>query len=384
MSDSEDIINFTFLYDDKKTPLYELEDKIVNNLKDLTDIDKIKLFYLNHLDLFIKNQNKFKNVIRNQYFLDEYMKYRITFADIKNYIDSLGLYTSLTPITPLSPLPPSPSSPSSPTVSKGSKSSRFSGIFQKKYPTLSIFNKIDPIEFSRICNKMYLCYYFLTEIREYQFYSRVSTREIGGYAEEFENYYNNFYRKLESEIEIFCEANEFSLLADTFIILSTYFLDIGNIPFAQICISLMDRFQICKENKVKEFLDTYKLSLPLNALSLKDYKKFSYLVDPVSINRAFITAQETENKIKTFSFIQTKMVKTKEEIISINITSTKSSYDDFIVFNYINPKTVIKEKQYKTSSPGSIDYLCIQQKCKHQKGGFDKKHTIHPRKWSKE
>ena len=56
MSDSEEIINFTFLYDDKKTPLYELEDKIVNNLKDLTDIDKIKLFYLNHLDLFIKNQ----------------------------------------------------------------------------------------------------------------------------------------------------------------------------------------------------------------------------------------------------------------------------------------------------------------------------------------
>ena len=74
MSDSEEIINFTFLYDDKKTPLYELEDKIVNNLKDLTDIDKIKLFYLNHLDLFIKNQNKFKNVIRNQYFLDKYIK----------------------------------------------------------------------------------------------------------------------------------------------------------------------------------------------------------------------------------------------------------------------------------------------------------------------
>jgi hypothetical protein len=79
------------------------------------------------------------------------------------------------------------------------------------------------------------------------------------------------------------------------------------------------------------------------------------------------------------------MIKTKEEILSRNITSTKSSYDDFIVFNYINPKIIIKEKQYKTSSPGGVEYLCIQEKCKSQKGsGFDKKHTKHPRKWSKE
>jgi hypothetical protein len=381
MSDSanEEIINFAFLYDDKKTPLYELEDKIVNNVKDLDDIDKIKLFYLNHLDLFIKNQNKFKNVIRNQHFLDEYMKYRTTFADIKTYIDSLGLYTSLTPASSQSPLSPRS------TSSKGSKSSRFSGVFQKKYPVLSIFNKIDPLEFSRICHKMYLCYYFLTEIREYQFYSRVSTRQIHGYADEFSTFYDNFYRKLEGEIEIFCEANEFSLLADTFIILSSYFLDIGNIPLAHTCISLMDNFQICKENKVKQFLDAYNLSLPLNTVSLKNYKKFTYLVDPISINRAFISTQEMQNKIKTFSFIQTKMIKTKEEILSKNITSTKSSYDDFIVFNYINPKIIIKEKQYKTSSPGGVDYLCIQEKCKSQKGsGFDKKHTKHPRKWSKE
>ena len=385
---TEEIINFAFLYDNKKTPLEELEDKIIDNIKDLTDIDKIKTFYLNHLDLFVKNQNKFKNIIRDKQFLDEYMKYRVAFADIKNYIDSLGLYTNLTsPMspTPVSPTPvsPNPSQVSSP-LSISSKY-RFNKIFQKKYPKLSIFHKIGPLEFSRICHKLYLSYYFLTEIREYQFYSRVSTRELHNYADEFANFYDNFYRKLEGEIEIFCEANDFSLLADTFITLSTYFLDVGNMPFAKICISLMDRFKICKENKVKQFLESHNLSLPLNALSLKNYKQFTYLVDPDSINRAFITAQETENKIKTFSFIQTKMVKTKEEILSKNLMDTKSTYDDFLVFNYINPTIIIKERQYKTSSPGGMEYLCIQEKCKPQRGsGFDKTHTKYPRKWNKE
>lgn len=447
---NEEIINFAFLYDDKTTTLHDLEDIVIDNVKDLEDIDKIKLFYTNHLDLFVKNQNQFKNIIRNQQFLDEYMKYRTAFADIKTYVDSLGLYTSLSTSTSslselrhstisrtpqkimktfsmprrglaisspslaisspsltilkpslgmlspslsmLSPLSESTdyssrmSNLSLDMLSPISNKSRFSGIFQKKFPISSIFSKIDPIEFSRICHKMYLCYYYLIEIREYQFYSRVSTREVNGYAREFSNFYDNFYRKLESEIEIFCESDELSLLADTFITLSTYFLNVGNIPLAQISINLMDRFRNCKKTKIKQFLDTHKLSLPLNVVSLKDYKKFSYLVDPDSINRSFITAQETANKIKTFSFIQTKLVKTKYEILSTDILD-KPTYDDFIVFNYINPKIIIKDKQYKTSSPNGIDYLCIQQKCKSQSGsgsGFDKKHTKHNRKWSKE
>jgi hypothetical protein len=231
-------------------------------------------------------------------------------------------------------------------------------------PVSSIFYKVEVTNFAKICHKIYLAYYFLTEIRQYQYYSKVSSRELTGYAFEFSNFYDNFYRKLESEIEIFCDANNFSLLTDIFITLSTYFLDVGNIPLAQICINLMNRFEICKQKKIEAFLQSYNLSYPLDTLSLKDYKKFTYLVDPISINRAFITAQETESKIKTFSFIQTKMVKTKDEILSYNITSTKPTFDDFVVFNYLNPKSLIKEKLYKTASPGSIEYLCIQQKCK--------------------
>lgn len=359
---TEELINFAFLYDDKKMSLEDLEKIIIEKIENSDDIDKIKIFYLNHLDLFIKYQNRFKNVIRNQVFLDDYMKYRNTFADIEYYIHSLELSTDKL------------STPTSTPTSTTSKSS-FSGFFEKKYPTLSIFNSIDPEEFSKICHKIYLSYYFLTEIREYQFYSRVSTRELHGYARDFETFYDNFYRKMESEIEIFCEDNQLSLLADTFMSLSKSFLDMGNIPFAHTCISLMNRFKICKENKIQEFLNDYNLSLPLNPLSLANYKKFTYLVDPGSINRAFITAHEVENKIKTFSFIQTKMIKTKEEILLQNITSTKIKNNDYLVFNYINPKIMIKEKLYKSSTPGGLEYFCIKQKCKSQSGGNTDENT---------
>ena len=389
---NEELINFAFLYDDKNTALKDIDSKIITNIHDLDDIDKMKTFYLNHLDLFVQNQNKFKNIIRNQVFLDEYIKYRTAFADIKTYIDSLSLYNTLSSspsssvlITPVTPGSPGTLSISSKSSRASSTKSRLSSLFEKKYPVLSIFHRVDPAEFAQICHKMYLCYYFLIEMREYQYYSRVSTREVGGYAYNFSNFSDNFYRRLESEIEIFCESNNFSLLAETFITLSTYFLEVGNVPLAQLCINLMNRFKICKESKIQKFLESYNLSFPLNALSLKDHKKFTYLVDPIAINRAFITAQETENKIKTFSFIQTKMIKTREEILSKHITSTKPSYNDFLVFNYINPNVIIKERLYKTSTPDGMEYLCIQQKCKSpQKGNghFDKKHTKYPRKWS--
>lgn len=349
---NDEIINFAYLYDDKNTSLKNIENKIIDDIQNSANIEKAKIFYLNHLDLFVSNQNKFKNIIRNQNFLDEYMKYRIAFTNIKSYIDSMSLYNSLS----------SETSMLSETSKKYSKS-KFN-IFEKKMPVSSIFYKVEVTNFAKICHKIYLAYYFLTEIRQYQYYSKVSSRELTGYAFEFSNFYDNFYRKLESEIEIFCDANNFSLLTDIFITLSTYFLDVGNIPLAQICINLMNRFEICKQKKIEAFLQSYNLSYPLDTLSLKDYKKFTYLVDPISINRAFITAQETESKIKTFSFIQTKMVKTKDEILSYNITSTKPTFDDFVVFNYLNPKSLIKEKLYKTASPGSIEYLCIQQKCK--------------------
>lgn len=389
---NEEIINFAFLYDDKKTSLSDIESQFIDNIQLLDDPSKMKLFYLNHLDLFVKHQNKFKNIIRNQTFLDEYMKYRTEFANIKTYVDSLSLYNNLTSPQSLPSTPNTPNTPSSATSSVASRSSRassarsrFSNIFERKYPQLSIFSKVPPEEFARICHKIYLAYYFLSEIRQYQFYSRVSTREVHGYAEEFSNFYDNFYRKLEAEIEIFCDANEFSLLADTFITLSKIFLEVGNVPFAQTTINLMNRFQICKEQKIQKFLESYNLSFPLNALSLKDHKKFTYLVDPTSINRAFITAQETENKIKTFSFIQTKMVKTKDEILIQKITLQKPTYDDFTVFNYINPKIIIIEKLYTASSPGGLDYLCIHKKCKSPQtgSGFDKHNTKYPRKWSK-
>jgi len=389
---NEEIINFAFLYDDKKHTLKELEDTIIAKLKDSNDMTKMKIFYLNHLDLFVKHQNKFQNIIRNKLFLDDYMKYRTAFADVTTFLESLNLYSSLSPSTPMSRLstqpstPQTPSTPSTPSSvsSKSSVKSRFSGLFGKSYPILSIYHQVEPIDFAMKCHRMYLAYYFVTEMREYQFYSRVSTREVDRYAQEFSNFYNNLYRKLESEIELFCESNQFSLLTDVFIILTKYFLEVGNTPLAQIVISLMSRFQICKYKKIQQFLEEYNIHLPLSPGALKDYKKFTYLVDPDSINKAFITAQETENKIKTFSFIQKKMITTRDEILAHQVFSVKANYDDFLIFNYINPRIIIKEKLYTSSTPGGMEYLCIQQKCKQEGSGFDKKTTKYPRKWSKE
>lgn len=383
----DEIINFAYMYDDKKHTLKELEDKIIQQLQFSNDIVKLKTFYLNHLDLFVKHQNKFQKVIRYHLFLDDYMKYRTTFADIKTFLDSLTLHYTLTstPSTPSTPSTLSPSTPSSSisTSSKSSIKSKLIGLFEKSYPILSIFHKITPEDFSIKCHRMYLCYYFMTEMREYQFYSRVSNRELSNYAEEFSNFYNNLYRKLEQEIDIFCEANQFSSLTDIFITLTKYFLEVGNTPLAQITINLIERFKICKHKKIQQFFESYNIS---NNNSLKQYKQFSYLVDPGSINKAFITAQETDNKIKTFSFIQKKMITTRDEILTKDIMSVKPNYDDFILFNYINPKITIKEKLYTSSTPGGMEYLCIENKCKSPQNGsgFNTKHTKYPRKWSKE
>jgi len=384
---NEEIINFAYLYDDKRptTTLEDLEDKIVEKLQDSKDINTLKLFYVNHLDLFVKNQNKFQNMIKNVLFLDDYMKYRTMYADIKTFIDSITLYSELiSPVnTPLLGIPQlTPTLLTRPHSAKMKK--RLSDVFDKSYPSESIFSKIQPNDFAIKCHRMYLCYYFLSEMRQYQFYSRVSTREIAGYAHDFSNFYNNIVRKLELEVDIFCKTGQFSSLADIFIVLSNTFLELGNLPLAQVSINIMHRFQRCKEKKIEHFMEKHGIVFPLRSTNLNKYKKFSYLVEPDNIDKVFFTAQELENKIKTFSFIQQKLVKTKSEILNENIFSSKPSHEDFILSSYINPKMVIKEKLFKTTIPGGMDSACIQEKCDQIGGAFDKKYAKYPRKWSKE
>jgi hypothetical protein len=378
----EEIINFVYKYDDKKTPLKDLDNKIVDNLIDELDVAKMETFYLNHLDLFISNQHKFK-VLKNGQFLEKYMKYRQAFAEIKTYFDSLKLNLKLTssPITPTLPsndvfVKGSPVSTTSSTSSKNSKF-RISDLFQK-HPSESIFSKIEPSNFARISHKMYVFYYFLIEMRQYQYVSRTPNRNLEGFAMQFGNFYDNLYKKLESVIEIYCNNNNFNLLSDIFIELTNEYLNLGNTTLAQICLNLMNRFKICKKRKIKEFLD--------NLNDIKTYKKYTYLVDSVSIMRAFISAQEIDNKIKTFAFIQKKMITTRDEILKSNVISMKSTYEDFLVYNFIQPENIIKEKLYRTST-GGVDFQCIIDKCKKedvQEGGFDKSHTKFPRRMSKE
>jgi hypothetical protein len=208
----------------------------------------------------------------------------------------------------------------------------------------------------------------MAEMRIYQFYTRVDKRSPSGYVKEFYNFYSNLLRKLELEIDIFCNADKFSLLVNIFITLSTYFLEMGNIPLAEMSLNLLERFKICKPKKVEEFLSSYNIELPLKVNALKSYKKFTYLVTPDSISKAFIFAhtqgQTQESKIKSFSFIQNKIATTKSEILDNKIFLMKPSHEDFLLFNFINPKTQILEQLYKTPKPNSLEFLCIQEKCK--------------------
>lgn len=374
---TNDIINFAFIYDDKKHTLTELENKIIEQLQNTNDFNKVITFYTHHLDLFVKNQNKFQNVIKLKIFLDDYLKYRTTFADIKSFIETLSLYLNLTsPSTPSTSSTPSPLTPSSvidlsPKSSSPSSAKKFRSsmaMFDTSYPSLSIFNEIEPKDFAIKCHRLYLCYYFMSEMRIYQFYTRVDKRSPSGYVKEFYNFYSNLLRKLELEIDIFCDANKFSILVNIFITLSTYFIEVGNVPLAEMCLNLLDRFRICKPKKVKEFLESYNLELPLKVNALKDHKKFTYLVTPDSISKAFIFAHTQgdtpEKKIKSFSFIQNKIAATKAEILNNKIFLMKPSHEDFLLFNYINPKTQILEQLYKTPKPNSLEFLCIQEKCK--------------------
>jgi hypothetical protein len=43
-------------------------------------------------------------------------------------------------------------------------------LFDTSYPSESIFNEIEPTDFAIKCHRLYLCYYFMAEMRIYQFY----------------------------------------------------------------------------------------------------------------------------------------------------------------------------------------------------------------------
>jgi hypothetical protein len=378
---NDDLINFAYTLDDKKMSLPEIERYTVKVLKDNGSIELLQLFYENHLDMFVRNQSEFTDQLKDpQFMLKRYLKYRLAFANLSTYFNGLKLHNRLTPeitspksffrrlskpelpklnvntkFSNLSPIKAVSFDILSPTNSSSiSPSLSFTGYFDK-YPKESIFNNVPPEEFAKTCNKLFVYYYFMMETRSFQYVSKHDTVEMGGYAGELKGFYNNFYRKLEYEVELFCLAGNFKALVQVFIILTTTLLQLGNVPLGKVTMSLIERFKMCKESKIQE----YKLSLK----EMKEYNKYPYLVDPDSILRGFISSHEIKTKMKAFSKLFEKITETKKLLLANEEISVQPTASDFEVYNYLTPFEVIKLPLYT----GRGEIQCLKERCNESK-----------------
>lgn len=342
--EDEDLINFMYTMDDKKSSIEEIEDGVMKVLvkKDTEDIQK---FYEYHIDLFVRYQPMFSEHMKHPEFLFmKYMKWRTTVANLETYFNGLKMHHKMS-------LPTSPQTPLSPPKSASSPGARISSFFEK-YTRGSVFAIVDPVEFARVCHKLFVYYYFLAETRYFHYVSRHNT-ELRGYASELIGLCNNFLRKMEYEVELYCIMGNITGLVDAFTKMTTTFLELGNVPFGEICISLIERFKICKLKRISEYQSTLK--------SIKSYNKYKYFVSPDAILRAFIRSNEMDNKSRLFMMIYDKLLATKRQLMEMEELKMQPDGNDFVVYNYLQPTESIKEQLYM----GKGEIECLKEKCKN-------------------
>lgn len=362
--EDEDIINFAFTLDDKQMPFTSIEESIIKTLVSNNAIDHTQLFYQHHLDLFISHSTQFVPQMNDpRFLLKRFAKWQKTYQTISDYFDRLGasqsvkqpgtlarsgtvskLSRSLTTLrrtgksSDTLPSPPSPSS--------------LSNLFED-IPQRSVFSQVPPTEFATVCHKLFVYYYFAMETRHLQYVSRYSDKDMPStsFASHFKNFTNNVYRKLELEVEIFCESGSFSTLANAFMTLTTRFLALGNTVLAKICIDLIDRFKLCKQRKLTEFKASLK--------DMKAYNKYPYLVSTESILRGCIQIHETANKLKGFSKIFDKILNTKKQIMELEDITSDVPPHDTVVYQFLQPSKSIRVQLYT----GKGDIQCLKQRC---------------------
>ncbi len=345
---NEDLVNFVYVLDDKTSDLNAIEQKVVIMLAGTDDVDKHRTLYEHHLDLFIQNQNSFKqsfNDARMQ--LQKFMRQRVLYASVDKYFNTLKMKSrdTITPVTPTSRFSPlTLFSPKSASSGKG-------GLFSK-HPEGSIFANVDPVDFAATCHKMFLFYYFMMETRYYHYYSKFEKVSMGGYAGEFKSFFNNFYRKLELEVELYCLSKQFSLLTEIIITVTQAMLELGNIPLAKICIMLLDRFKLCKEKRISQFKETVR--------DLKSFNKYQYLIDPDSIRLAFVSSREVKNRTTAFTKIYTKVAATRKLILSEQLDVHVQEADS-LVYSFLQPDVFIIHPLY-AGTKSEIE--CIKERCK--------------------
>jgi hypothetical protein len=343
-----EIINYMNLYDDKKMSINEIDNIVINKLRE-QDPRIIIIFYKYHLDLIIRNELLFKDTFTDgdgslRGSLDhDYLNYKNIYNQIKSFLNRINN-------------PPETSSfmmsqkrPNKLMVSLD----RFS-----KFPSKSIFNKINPETFAEKCHKMHIFYYFMMETRILQYISRYSNKESNSiYIEQFKALVNNFYRKMEYEIELYCSSNKFSSLNGIFKQLLETFLKLGNTTFAKWTISLINRYKICLS--ASDSSDDTLALRDLIKVDLKTINKYTYLVDQETLLRGFISSHEAPNKFKSFTSLFTKITDTKNEILKELMKKDDLEYTsvtDMQFYEYLNPNSIIKTQLY--TGKGEID--CIK------------------------
>lgn len=320
----------------------QMEKNIVKWLEDYIDnvdmdIEMYKLFYKHHLDLFINNEEKFgKIIIKPEFNLEEYAKYRNAYMIIDKYFKNLNskfiqLYD--------------PKKYETPKESYDKKS--------KTFPYKSIFREVSGNNFAKVCHKLFIYSYFESEMRMFQYKAKHETITVKGYTGIFGAIFNNYFRRMEKEIEIYCKEEKLEMLVKILKGMITEFMSLGNTPFANITIQLLTRLENCNKEEIDEFL---------SKTNVRDSNKYTFLRSADVINGAFISGSAVTNKLNSFKLIQEKMLKTKEEIIERNVISSNITEEDVLVYIYLQPNFIIPTPLYKTYK-NTLDISCIKKKC---------------------
>lgn len=339
---NKNILNFIHINDNGFIHYSEMEKNMIDWLydnKDIISIDSYKLFYKHHLDLFIKNEKKLEDVLNNAEFnIGEYIEYRNVYKMIDVYFKNL--HTQFIKIYD----------------PKKYETTKESYIHKKTttFPIKSIFAEIKPQRFAVLCHKLFIYGFYASEMRYFQYKAKHESISIqNSYTSMFGAIFNNYYRRMEKEIEIYCKEEKIELIIQIFKLMIKEFLSLGNMPFVNITIKLLERMGMCNKDQIEKIKGELDMDLG---------KQYSYLKSADTINGAFISGSTVESKYGSFKLIQDKILKTKEEIMEKYRVSSEILTDDVLVYVYLQPEFLISEPLYKRYK-NTIDIQCIKKKC---------------------
>lgn len=321
----ENLINFTNVKN--KTMIHndfikKLENETITEV-DSYDNNNNYMFYINHIDLLINSKNACIDLI----------EYKCLVANLEIFFNALKLNNC---IFKHSSLPVSINNDNINTLKRKSdayikvaKFLKFSDVYMEK----SIFNKINIELFAECCNKIFLYYYLIMEIRLFQYKSINTNFTLIKYSYEIKLLINNFYRMMLRELSIY--YNNKDMIISIMKKLTNKFLEYGNTPFSNICINLLETLGVSHRN-----------------IKIYTKIKYTYLVNPDCIERAFVNVKEygscdDRDVYNKYSLsIYNKIFQTRKEIIKnieINIHPKK---EDYIIFNVLQLNTYLKNESF--------------------------------------